>query len=310
MLWSLNSRRVVTDADAVTDHQKTAREVARPDAYIILNSNRKPTSQFKVEPGGELAVQQFQVMQEAKEEIAQASGIHKSMQGQQSGATSGLAINSLVEQGMNTLAEINDNFRYARRLVGEMLFELVKQSILAQGQAVVTIGEGQRRKVIVLNQQAVDPETGAPVMINDVAAVRAKVVLDDVPSTPTYRMQTLNMLTEIVKSLPPQLQGLVMDFVVEATDFPKRYEIADRLRGAMGIMSDEQQAQQMEMQQQAAAQQQDMAMKSFVLDAAEKAAKIRKTNAEAEKIQAEAVRAKYEPIVRTPKIDVQAPSIN
>ena len=41
----------------------------------------------------------------------QASGIHKTMMGQQSGATSGLAINSLVEQGLNTLAEINDNYR-------------------------------------------------------------------------------------------------------------------------------------------------------------------------------------------------------
>ena len=134
MLWSLNSRRVVADSDAVLDHGRTMQEVARPEAYVIMNANRKPSSTFRVEPGADLAAQQFQVMQEAKQEISEASGIHKSMQGQQSGATSGLAINSLVEQGLNTLAEINDNFRYARRLVGEMLFELVKQNLM-QGQA-------------------------------------------------------------------------------------------------------------------------------------------------------------------------------
>lgn len=308
MLWSLNSRRVVADSDAVLDHSRTMQEVARPDAYVILNANRKPNSTFRVEPGSDLAAQQFQVMQEAKQEIAEASGIHKAMQGQQSGASSGLAINSLVEQGLNTLAEINDNFRYARRLVGEMLFELVKQNLM-QGPAKVTIGEGKQKKVILLNAQAQDPETGEIVTINDVAKVKAKVVLDDVPSTPTYRMQQLQMMTEITKSLPPQLQGFVIDFVIEATDLPKRHELADRLRSAVGIQDPEQQQAQAEAQQQAQAMQQDIAQKTFVLDAAERAARIRKLNAEAEKVQAESARAKYEPLVRTPQVSVSAPEV-
>lgn len=308
MLWSLNSRRVVADSDAVLDHNRAANEVARPDAYVILNANRKPNSTFKVEPGGELATQQFQVMQEAKQEIAEASGIHKAMQGQQSGASSGLAINSLIEQGMNTLAEINDNFRYSRRLVGEMLFELVKQNLM-QGPSKVIIGEGSQKKVIQLNTQAVDPETGQQVTVNDVAKVKAKIVLDDVPSTPTYKMQQLQMLTEITKSLPPQLQGFVIDFVIEATDMPKRHQLADRLRAAVGIQDPEQQKAAAAQQQQAAVMQQDMAQKTFVLDAAERAARIRKLNAEAEKVQAESVRAKYEPLVRTPQVQVSAPEI-
>lgn len=309
MLWALNSKRVLADSDSVGDHAKAMAEVARPDAYIVLNANRKPTSQFRVEPGGELAIQQFQVMQEAKQEIAQASGIHKSMQGQQSGASSGLAINSLIEQGVNTLAEINDNYAYARRLVGEQLFEMVKQE-LSRGPAKVTVGEGQQKKVIQLNVPAQDPETGQVAIVNQVAKVKAKIVLDDVPSTPTYRMQQLQMMTEITKSLPPELQAMVVDFVIEATDMPKRHMLADRIRAAVGIKSPEEQQAMAQAQQQAAAVQQDMAQKTFVLDAAERAARIRKLNAEAEKVQAESVRAKYEPIVRTPQVDVNAPSIN
>lgn len=294
MLWSLNSRRVVTDSDAVLDHAKAMQEVARPDAYVILNQNRKPTSTFRVEPGGELAAQQFQAMQEGKQEIAEASGIHKSMQGQQSGASSGLAINSLIEQGMNTLAEINDNFRYSRRLVGEMLFELLKQK-LTQGPSKVTIGEGSAKKVIPLNTPSVDQETGQQVILGDVAKVKAKVVLDDVPSTPTYKMQQLQMLTEITKSLPPELQGQVIDFVIEATDMPKRHELADRLRAAAGIQDPEQQKAQAAAQQQAQAEQQDMAKKMFVLDAALKASEIRKTNAEADRATAQAEQARLPP---------------
>lgn len=297
MLWALNSRRVEADSDAVLDHQNAAKEVARPDAYIILNANRKPSSKFTVSPGGELATQQFQVMQEAKQEIAEASGIHKSMQGQQSGASSGLAINSLIEQGMNTLAEINDNFRYARRLVGEMLFELLKQNLM-QGQSKVSVGDGKRKKTIVFNQPSVDEETGQPVMLNDVARVKASIVLDDVPSTPTYKMQQMQMLTEITKSLPPQLQGYIIDFVIEATDYPKRHELADRLRAASGIQDPEQQEQQAKAQQAEQAEVHDMAKKTFVLDAALKASQIRKTNAEADKATAEAARARAEPIAQ------------
>lgn len=287
MLWALNSRRVIADSDSVKDHGKAAAEVSRPDAYIIMDANRKPNSTFRVEPGGDLATQQFQVMQEAKQEIAEASGIHKSMQGQQSGASSGLAINSLIEQGMNTLAEINDNFRYARRLVGEMLFELVKQNLL-QGTQQVTIGEGKSKKIIPLNQIQVDPQTGQPVMMNDVSKVKAKIVLDDVPSTPTYKMQQLQMLTEITKSLPPQLQGFVIDFVVEATDMPKRHELADRLRQAVGIQDPEQQEQMMQAQQQAQAEQAQMMKAEQMAKIEGMQASAQKTLAEAQKLQADA----------------------
>lgn len=280
MLWSLNSRRVIADADSVVDHARAASEVSRPDAYVILNANRKPQSQFRVEPGSDLAAQQFQVMQEAKQEIAESSGIHKSMQGQQSGATSGTAINSLVEQGLNTLAEINDNYRYSRRLVGEMLFDLMRQNLL-QGPAQVQIGEGKQRKIIPLNVMAVNQETGQQEVVNDVAKVKAKIVLDDIPSTPTYRAQQLQMLSEITKSLPPELQAQVIDFVIESTDMPKRHQLADRLRAAIGIHTPEE-------QEAAAQQQQAMQQHEMQLQTAERTAKIGETQAKAQKLMAEA----------------------
>jgi len=307
MLWSLNSRRVVTDSDAVLDHNKIASEVARPDAYIILNANRKPTSTFRVDPGGELATQQFQVMQESKQEIAEASGIHKAMMGQNTNASSGLAINSLVEQGLNTLAEINDNYRYSRRLVGEMLFELVKQNLM-QGPTRVVVGEGNQKKAIPLNQPAIDEQTGQQVIKNDVAKVKAKVVLDDIPSTPTYRMQQLQMLTEITKSLPPQLQGFVVDFVIEATDMPGRHKLAERLRAAVGIQDPEQQQAAAQAQAQAQQQAQAMAQKTFVLDAAEAAARIRKLNAEAEETMTR-IRQTSMPLVQPQPPVIQTPII-
>ncbi|MFA5630336.1 MAG: hypothetical protein WC997_02390 [Porticoccaceae bacterium] len=301
MLWSLNSRRVIADSDVVLDHNRAAEEVARSDAYVILDKNRNPNSKFSVESGGDLAAQQFQAMQESKQEIAEVSGIHKAMMGQNSNASSGLAINSLAEQGLNSLAEINDNYAIARRLVGEQLFSLVKQNLL-KGPSKVTIGEGKQKKVIHFNQPAIDEETGRQIIINDVAKVRAKIVLDDVPSTPTYKMQQFQMLTEITKSLPPQMQAAVVDFVIEGTDMPNRHKMAERLRAVIGVQDDE--AMEAQQQAQALAQQEAKAKEDamFELTLREKEAEIREREADIDKTRADTARINATPIPKLPSM--------
>lgn len=279
-LWILNSRRVIAEDDSVEDHQRAAEEVARPDAYIRLKKNRNPNGMFKVEHGGELAAQQFQAMQEAKQEISETSGIHKTMMGQASGASSGLAINSLVEQGLNTLGEINDNYRFARRMVGEMLFAMLQED-LSDKPVKVTLGDGSSARVVVLNLPAQDPQTGEMVLQNNVAKVRARVVLDDIPSTPTFRMQQLQMMTEITKSLPPDVQAMIIDFVIGATDLPGKEKIIDRLRKGMKLPDDteEGQAAQQQAQQAEQAQQQQM----LAMDMREREARIAQIEAATQK---------------------------
>nr|DAN02896.1 MAG TPA: portal protein [Caudoviricetes sp.] len=297
-LWLLNSRRVTADEDSVKDHEAARREVARPDMYQILNSGRKPTSQFKVEYGGELAAQQFQAMQEAKQEIAESSGIHKAMMGQNSSASSGLAINSLVEQGLNTLGETNDNYRFARRMVGEMLFSMMLEDMEGR-QIQVPIGDGKRKRVIVLNQPAVDPQTGEQTVLNDTSRVRAKVVLDDIPSSPTFRMQQATMLSEVTKGLPPELQAVLVPYLVEHLDMPNKQEVVDQLRQKMGMLDEGQQEQAAQAQ---AAQQQameKMQQRMATLEAALTAAKVREANARADKLEAEA------DVVRMPQLESQ-----
>lgn len=305
-LWLLNSRRVVTDDDAVEDHGKAMEEIARPDAYIVLSSKRKPGSKFEVGSDENLTGQQLEMMQQAKQEIEEASGVHKVMQGQQSGASSGLAINSLVEQGLNTLAEINDNYRHARRLVGELLFRLMQRDM--KGKPVsVKVGDGLQQRVIVLNQPVQDPQTGQTTIQNDISGISPKVVLDDIPSTPTFRLQQLQMLTEITKSLPPQLQGQVIDFIVAATDLPNRQEIVDRLRAALGILTPQQQQQKMQQQEAAQQAQQATTAKMQVLAAAETAANIRAINAKASLDETNAHIAHSQVVLEPPGVALGAP---
>lgn len=293
-LWLLNSRRVVADADAVDDHEQTRREVARPDAYTILKRGRAPTSRFEVSYGGELAAQQFQAMQEAKQEIAESSGIHKTMMGQQSGANSGLAINSLVEQGLNTLGETNDNYRFARRMVGEMLFSMMLEDMEGR-QVAVQVGDGKRKRVIVLNQQAVDEQTGQPTVINDTSRVRAKVVLDDIPSSPTFRLQQGQMLTQLTQGLPKELQAVLVPFLVEQMDMPNKAQIVDELRQRLGLLDEAAQEEAAKAKAQQEQEMQTMQKRLATLEAADTAAGIRFKNAQADKLEAETAQIGMKP---------------
>jgi len=111
------------------------------------------------------------------------------------------------------------------------------------------------------------------------------VVLDDIPSTPTFRMQQLQMLTEITKSLPPEAQALIIDFVIEATDLAGSQKITDRLRKGLNLPDDSPEAQQ---QQQAMMQEQQAIQKQqLALEMREREAKIAQIEAAAQKTLAD-----------------------
>jgi hypothetical protein len=240
MMWLLSAKRVIATAGAVEDHAVAADEVARPDAYVVISN--KPGERFEVQENGPMAAQQFQVMQEAKEAIQTNVGVHNATLGRDSGATSGLAINSLVEQDSITLAEINDNFNMASRQADELLLSLIIEDLSDSAQeSVVVEDDGGRKREIILNNPMQDPKTGVVSVENDVTKINVAVVLADTPSTPTFRNQQLNQLSDMVKSLPPPVQAMLIPFLVEASDLPKRKEMSAVIRKGLGLTEEDDQ---------------------------------------------------------------------
>lgn len=294
MMWLLNSRRVFIDRDAVDAQYNTlsdvSREIARADAFIVTNPNRTGgANAIRVDDNMALSAQQFQVMQERKQAIQEAAGVYSALMGQNSNAASGTAIQSLVEQGVTTLAEINDNYRESRRLVGQALLELVKEDMTGQAEIMIDTGTVKRR--VMVNIPARSEATGQQYRENDVQVAPVKVALADVPSTPSYRQQQFGQFAEILKSMPPQYQALLVPFALEMSDFSKRKEMAEFLRKQLGIQADPnspeaQQAEQQAQQAQAVATELQMADAKAKID--ERVAKTEKTQAETAQIQAEA----------------------
>lgn len=257
----LSSKRIIADSDAldtrVNAFSDVIEEIARPDSVVVLNPQRRNANAFEVQTELNLGEQQFQIMQESKEALQQAAGVYQAMLGQDSNATSGLAINSLVEQGTTTLAEINDNYRYSRRMVGEMLVDMIRDDMVGKPVQVI-VGEGKRKRTIILNQPVQDPQTGQTTVINDVSRSPVKVALEDVPSTPAYRAQQMTMLTQVMSSLPDEAKMLLTPSFIEMSELPNRNEVSEQLRSKLGMKEpgeeDDPEKQQMQMQLQQAEQ--------------------------------------------------------
>lgn len=302
LMWLLAARRVIADSDAVKnkDHEAVMQEVARPDSYIQLNENRqnKTSDAFRVEDGGRMVDQQFLVMGDAADRLQSSAGIFQEALGKsRTGDQSGVAIANLVEQSTTTLGEINDNYTLSSAQVGEMMLALEKEDLANEENVKVKIQHaGRTSRTVYLNRTTVDDQ-GFKSRTNDVTRLRGQVVLDDQPSTATFRQQQLKELAAIVKGLPEELQALVIDLVIEATDLPKdaKDEINKRLRKAVGIdeqpdlesMSKEERA---AYEQEAAAAEEAAAEQKAVQDAAIAAA-LRKDNAEAERAEKQAFKA-------------------
>lgn len=294
MLHNLASRRVVVDDDAVLDHRQTAEEVARSDAYIVTNSNRRRDNGLRIDSDDGLNQQQYQLMIEAKGNIQEASGLFHEFMGRGAGAgQSGEAIKSLVEQAQQVLGEIMDNYREGRRQVAELLLNLIVEDLSKQDDIEVPIQRATgERKSVLLNHPETD-EFGHKYRTNDVQRMRARVALDETPASITYRQQTMQRMLDITETLPPDLQAAVLDIVISATDLPNRDELVERIRAVTGFggqpkepaTPEEAAAMQAEMQREAEAQAQQQAMeqRAAELELEEREARVRKMLADAER---------------------------
>jgi hypothetical protein len=259
--WALKSRLVIKDDDAVKESDEELHEkVSAVDGVINLNPNRKNRTHgdmgFKIHTETGVAQQQFQVMQDAMKQIQDLAGVYSAFLGQEGGAQSGIAINSLVEQATVTMSDLFDNYQFGRQQVGELLLSLIQADIGQEETEIQAyINESRATKTITFNKRSKD-ENGNEVITNQVQNLRKHVVLADVQSSPGYRAQQLQQLMELAATLPDQAKMMILEDIIELTELPKKGEIINKVKQAIGLgvnmedMSEEEKAQYEAAQQQ------------------------------------------------------------
>ena len=290
LTWLLQAKRVIMDEDATQlSDNELMEQIERPDGIIKLNPARKNQKSvadvFRVEQDFQVASQQFQVMQESEKLIQDTMGVYSAFLGQDSNASSGVAISNLVEQGATTLAEINDNYQFACQQVGRLLLAYLLDGLKKRRNHAVVINrdDRQRRQTIVLNAEGDNGE-----LTNDISRLNTHIALAPVQQTPAFKAQLAQRMSEVIQGLPPQVQAVVLDLWVNLLDVPQKQEFVERIRAALGTPKSPDEMTPEE--QEAAAQQQALEQQQAELQMREMTGRVAKLEAEAARARAAAQR--------------------
>lgn len=243
--WGMSATRVERTKGAVAMPDDAFRRmIARPDADVVLDAEQmsRNGARFEVKRDFQLNDQQFQLMDNSRRSLERVSGIGPSFTGQAGTATSGLQEQTQLEQSQVALADLMDAFKDARTMVGELLMAMIIEDMGKEEQVVVIEGDTiNPTRTVVLNKPETDPVTGIPYLSNDVSRMRLTVALEDVPSSSSFRAQQLNALGEAVKSAPPEIQQVIMPFMVDLMDLPRKKQVVEAIRAASQGQTDPEQ---------------------------------------------------------------------
>lgn len=306
MAWLLSAKRTVRTKGAVKMEDDVFRyEVGRPDADIILDANHmsQPGSTFEVQDDLQLNQQQYERLLDIRQTMKHISGVSDAFSGD-GGSDSASGINALIEQTVQSLAAINDNYAYARQQVGELLLGMIIRDMGSEPEKVMMYADNPLRETVEvqLNAPYQDDLSGRRLLTNDVQRTKLKVVLEEVPSTPSFRRQALVSLAEAFKSASPVHQQVMLPHLMNLTDVPDKEAIIEAI---LEINRNQHLTEEQVEERIKEAIEQDrvknlVAQKDRDLDLKEK-----KMEAEIEKIVAEIVNEKIESIYASVQAGVQ-----
>ena len=291
LAWLLKARLVVKEQDAVLESDDELHTtIKKMDGVINLNPNRKNRTaglegSFKIVNEVSVAQNHFSIMQDAMKQLQDLVGVYSSFLGQDSNASSGIAINSLVEQATVTLSDLFDNFQFGRQRVAELMLALIEEDIGNEETEISAyVNETRATKTITLNKRSYD-ERGGQTVSNRVANLKKHVVLADIQKSPGYRAQQLQQLMELAGTLPDQAKLILLEDIILLTDVPRKGELVNKIKQAIGLGVDE--SQMSDEEKQANAEKQAQAKKEVEMVMRERNAEISGKEADAGKKVAE-----------------------
>ena len=236
--WMLQAQQLLIDSDALDTKVNSVGDIIenmmRPDMVAVMDPKRKHANGMQFRNDFALQKELYDFKADSKQLLQDVPGIYNASMGNgQPGGSSGIAISSLVEQGMVQMGELNGNYAIARRATYELLTDLITGDLQERNMAVF-IGTGMGRRKVILN--TTNPETGEP--MNMVKDAPVKIGLGEVPSSPAYQMQMSQMMGQMITALAgtPQASVLIPTWVEQTSAFgPSRKQIAHDMRVVAGL---------------------------------------------------------------------------
>jgi hypothetical protein len=229
-LSKLLNNKTIMDEGAVEDVDEYLEEAGRPDAVIV----KRRGHELVMNADSDMAAAHLQIAAEHERSIQRVSGITDELQGVQTNATSGRAIERRQDQGALTTLQVFDNLRLTRMLRGEKKLSLIEQFMSSPKSLRIVSPRGGATFIAV---NTWDEASGAVLPEDDITRSKADFIISDQAWSATVRTAQAEALMEVISMLAssaPELALAVLDLAVEMMDIPNRDEIVARIRGVSG----------------------------------------------------------------------------
>ena len=201
LMHLLNTNQLIITGDAHQDIRELQAMAARPDGVIHIAEG----ATIDIRNNLNLAQGQFQIMQQAAQEIQQAMGIYDELLGQETNATSGIAVTRRQQASVRTQGPAFDRLSWHKKAIGRSLLALM-QAVLPENTTALILGEDQRelQGQITLNETYKDTD-GNKYVKHDVQATEFDVYVEEIPDFNAPPEELANSIKEIVMNGQLQL---------------------------------------------------------------------------------------------------------
>jgi hypothetical protein len=220
-LFILSTNKTIMDEGAVPDVAAFMDEVSRPDGVIIKRKGHELT----INADRDLAPAHLSIMSQSINMIQSVSGVTDEQMGKTTNAKSGVAIQARQDQGSKSTSKLFDNLRYAFQCDGEITLSLCEQYFTEQKQFRITNQRG--------TPDFIDINDGLPE--NDITRTQADFIISDSEWRASLRQAQAQQLAEMMPSLPPEVQLVLLDLLIEELDLPNGEEMVKRIRQITGM---------------------------------------------------------------------------
>lgn len=247
-LYILSTNKVIMDEGAVDNMAEFMDEVARPDGVIV----KKAGKMLELNIERDLAPVHMEFMSQSIGMIQSISGVTDEQMGKTTNAKSGVAIQARQDQGSKSTSKLFDNLRYAFQLDGEITLSLCEQYVT------------EAKSFRITNQRGVPEfiDVNDGLDDNDITRTKADFSIGDSEWRSSLRQAQAEQLAQMMPTLPPEVQMVLLDLLIEEMDLPNGEEMVKRIRQLTGMrdpeateLTPEEQAAQAAAQQQAELQQ-------------------------------------------------------
>lgn len=249
MVHLISQRQTYGTKGAFENPAKAKRELAKADGHIELNPNVEQGKHWGILQTGDMALGQFQLLQEAKREMDETS-VNASLTGAVGAEQSGRAIIAKQSGGQVEITPLMDGKREWETRVYRAFWNCVRQFWTDERWIRVTDDESNIRYVALNKRKTVaeaiqeragaippqfanDPRLEMPVQPeviseNNVSELDVDIIVQDSPDAVNLQYEEFQMLVNLYQANP---NAIPFDMIVEASQLRNKQKILEKLRG-------------------------------------------------------------------------------